>query len=71
MYKVPSMFGGSRQTETHMSCKKCKGELRVIRACREVYVFCNKCGGKFPLDSYLEYLDDIEDFMDNIPCDRI
>lgn len=71
MYNAPSMFGGPRQADTQMNCKTCQGELRVIRACRKVYVFCSKCGGKFPLDNYLEYLDDMEEFMGNIPCDRI
>lgn len=71
MWNTPSLFGGPRQADVKMLCKECRGSLRVIRSCREVYLFCGKCGGKFSLENYSEYLDEIEDFMLNIPCDRI
>ena len=71
MLNAPTRFGGPRQEDTHMTCKKCNGELRVIRSCREVTVFCSRCGGRFRLEEYTDYLDDIEDFMSNVPCDRI
>ncbi|MCK9239857.1 dual CXXC motif small (seleno)protein [Desulfocurvus sp.] len=71
MWNTPTLFGGPRQADARMACKECQGSLRVIRSCREVYLFCGQCGGKFKLDAYAEYLDQIEEFMLNIPCDRI
>jgi len=71
MLNSPVGFGAPRQADTRMTCKKCEGSLRVIRSCREVTVFCNKCGGRFRLEEYLDFIDDIEDFMGNVPCDRI
>ncbi|WP_461210533.1 dual CXXC motif small (seleno)protein [Desulfocurvus sp. DL9XJH121] len=71
MLEAPVRFGDSRQEETRMACKKCNGSLRVIRSCREVTVFCNRCGGRFRLEEYKDYLDAIEDFMGNVPCDRV
>ena len=71
MLNAPSQFGEPRRAQTHMACKKCNGHLRVIRSCREVTVFCNTCGSRFRLEEYTDYLDDIEDFMGNVPCDRV
>ncbi|NJB66952.1 ribosomal protein L37AE/L43A [Desulfobaculum xiamenense] len=69
---TPSVFNRSpRQAETKMTCKTCHGSLRVIRSCREVFMFCDKCGGRFPLGEYTEFFDQIEEFMNNVPCDRI
>lgn len=71
MLESPIRFAGRRQVETRLACKKCNGSLRVIRSCREVTMFCNRCGARTRLEEYTDYLDDIEDFMGNVPCDRV
>lgn len=70
--QAATLFSGQpRQTGTHISCKNCHAQLRVIRACKEVYLFCDTCGEKFPLTDYTEFLDQLENFISNIPLDRI
>ncbi|GAB6176478.1 hypothetical protein JCM16814_13690 [Desulfobaculum senezii] len=71
MHDQPVFTNAPREANTQMTCKSCNGTLRVIRACKEVYMFCDTCGGRFALGEYMEFFDQIEEFMANVPFDRI
>ena len=40
-----------------MQCKKCKGELEVLRMCRKVYMKCRKCGQSYQIHEVADQLD--------------
>lgn len=40
-----------------MNCKKCKGELRVLRTCGRIQILCRCCKQEYPVQEYVEHLD--------------
>ena len=41
-----------------MKCKKCNGELEVLRICRAVKMCCTNCGGRFAIHEVIDQLDE-------------
>ncbi|MDL2209579.1 hypothetical protein LJC26_02105 [Desulfovibrio sp. OttesenSCG-928-O18] len=66
------MWRRPRNTQTTIPCKHCKTPLVAERSCRCVTLSCPKCRVSFDLSEYKNQMDDaLEDFMGQIPCDRI
>ena len=40
-----------------MKCKKCKGKLEILRACRKVRMQCTKCGHEYHIHEVADQLD--------------
>lgn len=62
----------ARSAQTSIKCHVCQHPLIVQRACRQVSLHCEKCGKDFPLQQYIPEMDDaLEQFMENVYCDRV
>lgn len=67
-----SAFGRSRQQITTMPCKDCGKPVTAHRYCREVRIECPDCGAAFSLEQYVPQMDQaLEDFLENVYCDRM
>jgi predicted amidophosphoribosyltransferase len=40
-----------------MTCKNCKGQLEIIRACRKICMQCKECGQEFKIHEVADQLD--------------
>ncbi len=61
-----------RHTETTIKCHECSGILHAERSCHEVYLRCTKCNAVRPVQEYIRDMDDaLEQFMENVFCDRV
>ncbi|MEG2171874.1 MAG: dual CXXC motif small (seleno)protein [Desulfovibrionaceae bacterium] len=62
----------ARTAQTTIKCHVCQHPLIVHRACQQVVLHCASCDRDFPLREYIQDMDDIlEDFMENVYCNRI
>jgi len=61
----------SRQAATTIPCTVCGEPLLARRACRAVFLSCPSCGARFETGDFPERIDELEDFMSAVPCDRI
>ncbi len=41
-----------------MQCKKCQGELEVIRSCWRVRMCCRRCGSEYQIHEVADILDE-------------
>ncbi|MGE4296424.1 MAG: dual CXXC motif small (seleno)protein [Desulfovibrionaceae bacterium] len=63
----------SREKETTLTCHSCgQGRVTAYRYCRNVQLKCAECGKTFALEAYVQQMDDaLEQFLENVYCDRI
>lgn len=62
----------TRSVQTTIACHACGQPLTVYRACRVVSMQCETCKKVFPLQEYVSEMDSaLENFMENVHCDRI
>ena len=48
-----------------MHCKKCKGELEVLRMCRKIRMRCRECGKEYQINEIADQLDsDTEEILE-------
>ncbi len=40
-----------------MKCKKCNGDLEILRRCRKIHMQCNRCGQEFQIHEIADQLD--------------
>jgi translation initiation factor 2 beta subunit (eIF-2beta)/eIF-5 len=55
-----------------MKCKKCGGRIKLVIGCRNISLNCLDCGKTFPVQAYLDQID--EKSLERIsmrPCDRV
>ena len=65
-------YFAARDAETSLPCPKCQAKLHIARSCHEVFMRCPSCSERFPLKDYIRKADRvIEDFMENVYCDRV
>lgn len=61
-----------RDKETTLSCPHCGGKLHICRSCHEVFMQCPACKRRYPIKDYIANADGaMEDFLENVYCDRI
>lgn len=61
-----------RQVATSIPCESCGQPVEAQRLCREVRIHCPSCGSFFPLEQYISRMDDtLEQFLENVYCDRM
>lgn len=61
-----------REAKTTVKCPKCGHSLDITRSCREVRLNCPECGASYPLKDFIKQADKaMEDFLENVYCDRI
>ncbi len=61
-----------REAQTTLPCRACAAPLKAVRACREVTLRCPKCAKSYSVTDYAAQMDDVlEDFLDNVMCNRI
>jgi uncharacterized protein (DUF983 family) len=50
---------------TGMHCKKCKGELEVLRMCRKIRMRCRECEKEYQIHEVADQLDsDTEELLE-------
>lgn len=66
-------FGFGRQpAQTTLPCHDCGEPITVYRTCLRVHLQCPACKTRFPLESYINDMDEVlEEFLENVYCDRI
>ncbi len=61
-----------REAITTLPCPACGERLSIIRSCRNVQMHCPGCKLDFPLKDFISQADvAMEDFLENVYCDRI
>lgn len=66
MWRLP------RKVQTTIPCRHCKTPLMAERSCRKVTLSCHKCRTMVDIDGYIDQMDEIlEEFLAQVPCDRI
>jgi hypothetical protein len=62
----------TRNFRTNLHCRKCKNLLSAHRTCLAVHLRCTSCGTQYRLEDYGTTLDDLlEEYLGNIPCNRL
>ena len=52
-----------------MECKKCKGNLEVLRMCRRIRMKCTRCGHEYHIHEVADQLDDAtEEILSRWTC---
>ena len=66
-------FGGRRfPVETNMQCFQCGHTISLNKTCLRVYLRCGSCGAEYPLEDYIQYMDEtLERYLEQFYCDRI
>lgn len=65
-------FFSPRDAETTLRCPNCGKNLHICRSCHEVHMSCPACHKNFPLKDFIGQIDEaMENFMENVYCDRI
>lgn len=65
-------YFSAREKETTLKCPDCGKNLHIARSCHEVFMRCPACGKKYPLGDFVRQADKaMENFMENVYCDRI
>ncbi|MBQ7738650.1 MAG: hypothetical protein IJT59_03220 [Desulfovibrionaceae bacterium] len=65
-------FFAARSAKTTLKCPQCQEKLDIARTCHEVFMRCNQCKRKYPLEQYIGQADEaMESFLENVYCDRI
>lgn len=70
MWNTPS-FGRRRESATTIPCKACAKPLAAHRGCREVTLSCPACGARFRTEDFPEHVDELFEFLADVPADRI
>lgn len=66
MWRMP------RGAQTTIPCKVCKTPLKAERSCRKVILTCCTCRTTVDVSEYADRMDEaLEDFLAQLPCDRI
>ena len=66
MWRLP------RKVQTTIPCRQCKTSLVAERSCRRVTLNCPNCRSSADVSEYADQVDEaLEEFMANVPCDRI
>ncbi len=66
------MIFAPREFRTNLRCTSCRAPLRAHRTCLAVVLRCGSCGATFELREFATTLDDLlEEYLANIPCDRL
>jgi len=40
-----------------MKCKKCEGQLEILRMCRKIRMHCRKCGQEYQIHEVADQVD--------------
>jgi len=70
MWSIPH-FGRPREAATNIPCKVCAKPLTAHRGCREVTLVCPACGARFRTEDFPDAMDDLFEFLADVPADRI
>lgn len=66
------MWRNPRSIQTSIPCKHCRTPLIAERSCRRVTLSCPQCRVSFDLLDYADQMDEaLEDFLGQVPCNRI
>lgn len=61
-----------RDRETTLPCPDCGEKLHIARSCHEVFMRCPVCKKEYPVKDFISRADPaMEEFMENVYCDRI
>lgn len=70
MWKSP--FSASRECRTETPCPACGAGLIARRGCREVRLHCESCTKIYAPEDVAPVMDEaLEDFLENVFCDRM
>lgn len=62
----------ARSAQTTIPCHTCGQHLKVYRSCHVVTLQCEACKKVSPLQEYVSEMDNaLENFMENVHCDRV
>ncbi|MBR3663678.1 MAG: hypothetical protein IKN64_03380 [Desulfovibrio sp.] len=65
-------YSAPRDCPTTLLCPHCQTPLHIARSCHEVFMRCPDCEKRFPLKDFISQADAaMEEFMENVYCDRI
>lgn len=70
MWEFAAPSRGPRPTT--MPCRACGRHVEARRTCFQVYLHCPDCGAQFPVEDYLQCMDEaLEEYLGSVYCDRI
>ncbi len=67
---MPRFF--RQDAQTSLPCPACGHPLHIARTCHEVLLYCPHCKNELPLRDHIAHADKVmEDFLENVYCDRM